>query len=505
MMTRRTPYTAPPYSASATARGWPPEDAAEDPAAVHDTPSRPRRGRRGLIVALAAATALSGCITTAYSPPVAEVPPGFAEAAPPAVAAAPDWWLAFRDPRLDALIAAGAAQNLDLLQAIERIEEARAVARATGADSFPAVTATGGATRGDETGAGTSSATYLGGNVSWVIDIFGGQRAARAAALAQLDAARLSVDAARLAFLGELTLAYIDLRFFQESMALTREGLNSRNQTLGLTQSMFDIGASNRLDVVQAEQLVASAEAELPALEVSYYQSLNRIASLIARPSAELRAQLQSGARQPRAGFRPSVGVPADLLRRRPDVLIAERQIAAAAAEAGVAEAALWPSLSLGGTITAANLSSGASGSLKTWSFGPQLSLPILDGGRNRANLEAARSRLAQSRLAYEAQVDVAVEEVENALSAFNRDQRAINAQQRLVSSSNEALDLARSSFELGGGQFLAVLDAERSLLDARRALAQAIRQQAANYVTLNLATGGGVVAPTPVATAQTN
>ncbi|MEF9605462.1 TolC family protein, partial [Paracoccus sp. PXZ] len=173
----------------------------------------------------------------------------------------------------------------------------------------------------------------------------------------------------------------------------------------------------------------------------------------------------------------------------------AERNLAAAAADVGEAQAAFYPRLTLSGSITPTNIGGGGSSS-KSWGFGPQISLPLFTGGANQAQLSAAQARAEQARLAWQASVLGAVEEVENALAGYNRDARAVAAQSRLVENARETVNLTRSSYELGEADFFPVLDAERSLLSARQELASAVRQQALNFVALSAASAGGVGLP---------
>lgn len=430
---------------------------------------------------------LAACATAEFTPPEPELAESFAASAPARQATAP-WWSSFRDSRLDGLIAQGLARNLSIQEAVAMIDEAEAGARLVRAADLPAVQASGAATRGDLQGTGiteSSSATLA---TSWMLDIFGGNRAERAAALAELEAARLSAEASRRAVAAAIAGAYIDLRFHQESIALTRQSIASRRETLALTRSMQELGQAGRLDVLQAEQAVAQAEAGLPALEIGFDQALNQLATLTSSRSADLRPALQRGGAQPVARFRPSVGVPAEVIRARPDIRIAERQLAAAVARVGVAEAAFWPSVSLSGSITPTNIRGG--GNSTTWSLGPQINLPIFSGGANRARLSAAESRAVQAELRWRSGVLTAIEEVENGLSAYGRGATNVEAQRRLERAAQETVSLARESFQSGQSDFFTVLDAERNLLTARSALAAAIRDHAAAYVALSIAAG---------------
>ncbi|WP_134681812.1 efflux transporter outer membrane subunit [Paracoccus ravus] len=452
----------------------------------------PSVSRRLLLGGLASAFALSACSPGAYTAPIAETSQRFASDSPARRAGSNAWWAAFRDKNMDALIAAGLARNLDVQTAIAVIREAEANARLVGANDLPQASLEGAASRGLNSGdvsiAESSSATL---GVSWLIDIFGANRAARRGASAQVDAAYLSAEVARLTVASAIASAYIDLRYYQQAVSLTRQSLDSRKRTLALTREQDFLGSVSRVEVLQAEQLVTQAEAALPALELGFDQSVNRLATLTAGRSADLAARLRKGGSQPRASYSASVGIPADVIRVRPDIGVAERNLATAVAAVGEAEAAFYPKLTLSGSVTPIDLAGG--GSLKTWGFGPQISVPLFTGGANRARLSAAEARAEQARLAWQGAVLKAVEEVENALAAYNRDGRAVGAQSRLVSNADESVSLARTSYELGEAGFFPVLDAERTLLSARQDLANAVRQRALNFVALSAASAGGV------------
>lgn len=448
--------------------------------------ARTQMRRRALMISLPAALLLAGCTGSSFTASAPDIAPKFDAAAPARNANAPVWWSAFRDSRLDGLVQQGLSRNLSISEALAVIDEAEANARLTRAADLPSVQAGGSATRGDAQGTGTveSSAATL--STSWMIDLFGANRANRAAAVADLEAAQLSADVARQSVTSAIALAYIDLRYYQESVSLTRRSIESRRRTLGLTRTMMDAGQVSRLELLQAEQAVAQAEAGLPALEVGADQSLNRLATLTAQRSGSLRPNLAKGGSQPKARFTPSVGLPTDVIRARPDLRMAERRFAAASARIGVAEAAFYPSVQLSGSITPTNISGG--GNRTTWGFGPQINLPIFSGGANTAQLKGAEARAAQAHIQWRAAVLNAVEEVENALVSYNRGNRNVAAQQRLVDSTSQTLTLARSSYEAGQVDLFTVLDAERDLFSARQALAEANRRLASDFVAVSIA-----------------
>ncbi|WP_137130493.1 efflux transporter outer membrane subunit [Rhizobium sp. FY34] len=425
------------------------------------------------------------------------------------------WWTAFNDTRLNGFIAKGLDQNLDILEAMERINQAEANVVSAGANGLPSLTLSSQAgrsgVRGWSGGTDTPAATAASGSldVSWLLDLFGRYKRSKESALASLDAAYSNVDTARLTLLSSVASAYIDVRYYQERISVAQQNLKSRRETLDLTKLQLEAGAASRLDVVQSEGLVNSTLADIPGLETSFRRAAHRVATLLALPASSLISDLQRGSGQPVARINPKAGVPADLIRNRPDIRAAERQLAAAVASIGVAEAQLYPSISLGGSITPGytRVAGGSESGRLSWSFGPSLNLPIFDGGQLRANLSSSESQAREAYLAWKKTVLGAVEEVENALAAITRDGRAVAAQRATVSSYQEALQLATASYRDGASSLLDVLDAQRQVSSAQANLATAIQQQAQDYVTLSVAIGGGYAwgkGPTVVAAAAT-
>jgi outer membrane protein, multidrug efflux system len=425
------------------------------------------------------------------------------------------WWTAFHDTRLNGMMAKGLDQNLDILQAMERINQAEANVVSAAAGALPSLTLSSQGSRsgvkGWSDGAETPAASAASGSldVSWLLDLFGRYKRSKESALASLDVAYANVDTARLSLLSSVASAYIDVRYYQERISLAQQNLKSRRETLDLTKLQLEAGAASRLDVVQSEGLVNSTLADIPGLETSFRTAAHRVATLLAMPASSLLSDLQRGAGQPVARINPKSGVPADLIRNRPDIRAAERQFASAVASIGVAEAQLYPSISLGGSITPAYTRSvgGSESGRLSWSFGPSLNLPIFDGGQLRANLSSSESQARESYLAWKQTVLGAVEEVENALAAITRDGRTVAALRDTVRSYEEALELATASYRDGASSLLDVLDAQREVSSAQANLAAAIQQQAQDYVTLSVAIGGGYAwgkGPTRMAAAST-
>jgi len=442
--------------------------------------SLPGRGAR-LLLASVGLVAVAACTPM---PTARDFAPGPSTLRP--VTGAEAWWRAFADPQLDALMQRGLTQNLSLREAEERITEAGAGLRTVnGAQLGVDLSAT---RAGEVGGAFTDSrAAVLQG--SWLIDVFGQNRASRAATVALREQAVLASEAGRLAVGGEIAAAYIDLRYTQEVMAFIRRSVDSRRQSRSSIGEQFEAGAATRLDVLRADQRLALAEAQLPALEVAAERAVFRLATLTAQSPDSLRPLLNRGGAVPAPRFSGAKGITADTIRLRPDVQAQERVLQARAAQVGIAQAALLPSITLGGRISVPGTG------VQTWAFGPSINLPIFSGGQNRANLTAAESRARQAWFAWQQSVLEAVEDVQAALAAWRRDGRNVGAQQRLVAISQETVDLARSSYDLGETDFLSILDAEVELLQARQALAGAQRDRALNFVRLSVATAGPVAA----------
>jgi outer membrane protein, multidrug efflux system len=407
------------------------------------------------------------------------------------------WWTAFNDPRLNGYIARGVDQNLSVLQAVERIEQARQAVVSAGAGSLPSITGTGSETVSKTNGnySSTQQTSTSSGklSVSWLLDLFGQYRRSKESAEASLGAAYANVDVARLSLISDISTYYISARYYQERLAIARGNLKSRRETLNLTKTQLDVGAASQLDVVQAEGLVNSTLGDIPGLETSFLKSVHHISTLLGLPAATLVSEMQKGSGQPVPHDRVKAGVPADLIRNRPDIRQAEQTLAAAVANIGVAEAKLYPSLTLSGSIAPSYISTSASrGGLTTWSFGPTLTLPIFDGGTLRANVKSANSSANEAYLAWKQTVLSAVEEVENALVALSRDRATEQALRAAASSYQQALSLSMTSYRDGASSLLDVLDAQRSVSTAQASLAAAIQQTATDYVTLNVAIGGG-------------
>jgi multidrug efflux system outer membrane protein len=393
---------------------------------------------------------------------------------------------------LNRLIEAAQVSNLTVAQAIERAREARASAKATGAEGLPEVDASGSseASGTDDTISETAAGQVAAG---WEIDLFGKYRRSRESARATLEAAQEDLNAARLTLLGDVATAYVDARGYENRLAVARRTLAAQRETVEITRAQLSAGSATALDVSQAQGEAASTEADIPSIEISFHGSVNRLATLLDLPVETIRARFVKGAAVPSPRPKVSGGMPASLLRSRLDIRSAERTLAAAVADIGVAEADLYPSLSLSGSITVsaeriAGLSSGSGG----WALGPSLTVPVFDAGRRRALVEVERSQASQQYLAYRDTVINAVEEVENGLVSYRRERVRRAALEKSVAAYRQAVSLSRQLYESGEGTFLDVLDAQRSLHSAEDALVQSEVAIAKAYISLCKALGGG-------------
>ncbi|MFC6446546.1 efflux transporter outer membrane subunit [Shinella zoogloeoides] len=439
---------------------------------------------------------LSGCVVGPdYQKPETALPAKFTESKATSAenVALNPWWEAFRDKRLNALVHEGLGENLSVMTALERIEAAEASVTIAGAGSLPSLGVGANATAQGGHNAQDRRTITGGADASWLLDFFGQYRRAKEAATASLDAAYDDVNVARLAYLSDLVSSYVNARYFQEALALSRKNLESRRETLKLTNEIREAGAASNLDVLQTEGLVNQTLAELPGLEAGFLQAANHIATLLGVPAGTVTASLTKGSAQPMPRYTTRTGVPADLIRNRPDIRAAERRLQAATAQIGVNEANLYPSIQLGGSINASRVFTNPGvTNMTSWSFGPSLALPIFNGGELRARVKVARSQAEQQYLTWKSTVLNAVEEVENAQSALIRDGQTVAALRKVVQTNEKTLELARESYRGGASTILDVLDAERNVASARLSLAAAIRQLARDYVALNVAIGGG-------------
>jgi len=294
------------------------------------------------------------------------------------------WWTRYRDARLNALVAEALAQNLQVKQALERVNAANAGVLQAGGARYPLTAIVSGASRKRDSDGIISTEATLGLSGSWLIDLTGRNRRNLETALAQLDSSEANVVARKLVVTGDLVRSYVRMRGNQAEAQVARDTIAGIRKIADITQRRFERGVGTALDVQLAQARLSEAQSQLPLLLASFDTEANHIATLLARPVQEIRTALARGAPQPMGRGAVAVGVPADLIRNRYDIKATERDLAATYAQIGVAQADLYPSLTLIGSIAA---NSGPD----TWNFGPQISLPIF-------NRTALRGRVARLR-----------------------------------------------------------------------------------------------------------
>jgi multidrug efflux system outer membrane protein len=407
------------------------------------------------------------------------------------------WWTTFRDPVLDSLVDRALAANTDLHLAQSRVREARAARGVAEAELGPTVDAAGSwtRTRGGLVAPRAEGDLFLAGfDVSWEIDVFGGVRREIEAADADLAATVEERRDVLVTVIAEVARNYVELRGSQRSAAIARANLRAQRETLDLTRTRLEAGLATDLDGARAEAQVRTTAAEIPALESAARRSVHALGVLLGREPGALVAELSREAPVPQAPAEVPVGLPSDLLRRRPDVRRAERQLAAATARIGVAAADLYPRFSLTGSFGVAGTDSGdmLGSDGPFWSVGPAVRWSLLDFGRVRSRIAVQGAREEQAAIAYEGTILRSLREVEDALVSFSREQARRQELAGAVESGRRAVGLAGDLYRQGKSDFLSVLQAQRDLFVSEDALVRSDRTVATTLVSLYKALGGG-------------
>lgn len=482
---------------------------------------------RRRIAPLAAAMLLAGCavgpdyhppvpsslgVPLSYAPPVTKTQGQSATPITPVDLAA--WWQQFGDPVLSSLIARATAANLQIAQSAARLAEAREARVQARSDLLPTVNGSAGVT-GNFTHGGTSSIIVgggngspgtvvttggsstntqfsLGGDASWQADLFGGLRRGLQAARADEAAALFDLEGVRTSIAGEVATNYVNARLAQTRLEIARSTLSTQDDNLQIARWRVQAGLVSALDVEQARAQRAQTAASIPSLESSYLKAVARLGTLTGQAPGALRAEMEIARPIPRGPESIAIGIPADTLRRRPDVRSAERQLAAATARIGVAKATLFPALSISGNINTNASSIVNLGSLLTGGLFAGLTQTIFDAGRRRSQVRSARAGADLAFANYKQTVLSGLEDVENAVQALQA-AKARQAQLAIaVDASNNAAIYARSQYRSGLIDFLSLLQSEQALLSARDQLASAQADETLALIQLYLALGGG-------------
>ncbi|HLG59766.1 MAG TPA: efflux transporter outer membrane subunit [Vicinamibacterales bacterium] len=443
----------------------------------------------------------AGCgVRRPYQAPVPAAPTAWVEAAPPAadIDALSQWWETFGDPVLTSLVRRAVAGNLEVRTAISRLREARASVVSSRAPLIPTADASGsmrGTGRGSDSGLGGTSQSYsLGIDASWEIDVFGGIRSAIDAATATAEARDADLQDVLVSLTGEVATDYIDVRSVQRRLEIARTNAGVQEQTLDLTRFRLQAGLGTDLDVQQALSNLESTRAQLASLESQAAQAIHRVAVLLGQPPAALNAELASPGSIPVAPIAVALGVPAETLRRRPDVRSAERQLAAQFAQVNAARADLYPTFRLAGSIGLESLSlarllvPGAS----LWSASPSASTRIFNRQQLRQNLVIQSERQEQAARTYETRVLGALQDVEDSLTALAQEQLRRDHLSAAAAAAEQAADLSLQLYTAGLRDFRDVLDAQRSLLSLQDQLASSGASVSTDLVRLYKSLGGG-------------
>jgi multidrug efflux system outer membrane protein len=472
-------------------------------------------------LAAAVAAAFGACsLMPAYQQPAAPVPAvypaGPATGATGPTAADIGWQDFFADAQLRELIALALANNRDLRVAVLNIEQARAQYRIQSAELLPHLAANASSSL-SRTPADLSTTGQAGifrqygvnlGVSSWELDFFGRLGSLKAQALEQFLATEEARRSTHISLVAEVASDYLTLLADTDRLALAQRTLQSQSASYALTKRTSEVGLASALTLRQAQTSVESARADVARYSGQLAQDRNALALLVgaplppslAGPSTAVADAIDTAAA---ATALPDTlnalpdlapGLPAELLQRRPDILQAERQLRAANANIGAARAAFYPSISL--TADAGTASSALSGLFKggagSWSFAPQISLPIFNAGSNQANLDVARVSRDIDVAQYEKAIQTAFREVADALALRQTLQRQIEAQNALVDASADSYRLSEARFRRGTDSYLQVLDAQRSLYAAQQDLIGTRLSRVSNLVTLYKALGGG-------------
>jgi len=432
---------------------------------------------------------LAGCSDEPYTAPVFSFLSSYKAArdSAPVLLSNADWWKSFNDPTLDTLIETGLAGSLDLDIARERVIEAEALQRTVPQAAFLSPQAGVRREGGEDRSSRTRSEASLG--FDWIVDIYGGRRAQIDAAGARIEVADAEVDAARLLLLLNISNAYVDLRYQQTSLRLRHSELASRRKTLELIERLQEGNAATRVDAVKARALVSETQAEIPEIRAAIDAAKNEIAVLVGRIPGTLETDLDRGARQPRVSLSPEVGIPADLLRNRPDIRVAERSYYAAFRDVAAARADLYPQLSLSGTITATSLSGAGS---TDYFFGPALTFPILPNTARSATVDQRESLVRQAHTRWKLTVLEAIRDVETSLAEYGAALSAQRAAQETVRLYQEVVTLTRQIVTRDGATIRDLIEAEQDVANANTTLANTLRRVGRGFVALNVNLGSG-------------
>jgi outer membrane protein, multidrug efflux system len=456
---------------------------------------------------------LTGCaVGPDYKSPVVAVPKQWHEATATAGSAQPDkWWETFNDKELNQLIREAIAANLDLKLALSRVKDARALRWATIASGLPSLNAKSSASRrlnnsagAAQTGGGNVGGGFgiggqhinifqLGFDAQWELDFFGGVRRAIEAADATVEGEVENSRDVLVTLLGEVTRNYIELRSNQQLLEITQKNLAAQRDTQGLTEIRYQSGLASMLEVTQAQALADTTEAAVPNYETLVKQAIHALSVLLGREPGALAVRLEKLATIPAVTSPVIPDLPSELLKRRPDIRKAERQLAYANASVGVATAELYPKVNLAAFIGLQNTTITDFTPLgKSWSAASTLTMPIFNWGKLNANIKSKKAQFEQAFLAYQSTVLTAFKEVEDALIAYSKEQVHQQSLTQAVAANQLGVQLATERYQKGLTGFIDVLQTQQALYQSESLLVSSNAKVSSNLVALYKALGGG-------------
>jgi NodT family efflux transporter outer membrane factor (OMF) lipoprotein len=445
----------------------------------------------------------AGCaVGPDYERPKTQAPAGWSGKTDASTADLSRWWTVFNDETLNGLVERAVHANHDLKIAVHRVAESRAQMGVVLGALLPEIDLTGSQTHSRLSPNAQpfpitqiyQSRYKVGFDASWEIDLFGGAQRGYEAASADYESWIENRRAVLVTLLGDVARNYVGVRGSQFLIAILRQNAATARGTAEITQARLAAGVATSLDVARAEALLASAEAALPPVEATLKQTIHRLSVLLGLPPESLVAELSADAPIPAAPARVVVGLPSELLLRRPDVRQAERKLAEATATIGIAVSELYPRISLTGAFGLDSLGSADlfKWQSRAWSLGPSVRWPIFAAGRLRAQVAVEDARKNQALDAYEKSVLVALEDVENALVAYLREGERRKSLEAAVAANLKAVALADDLYRKGLTSFIDVLDAQRALYGTQADLGRSTAEVTLDLVALYKALGGG-------------
>ena len=455
--------------------------------------------------AAAAALGVAACtVGPDYQPPAVAMPATWSQALGGQLSVdafgSAAWWQLLGDEQLARLIARAVEGSPTLGSAAARIAQSRAIRRQITGQWSADVDAAGAYARSRDSQTvspfpvSDQSTVDVGLDMVWEIDLFGRIRRSVESADARLEASVEDYHDVLIVLQAEVGATYVTVRTLQRRLELLRENIALQQSSRDLAQARFDTEISPELDVFQAESNLANTEAQLPGLELELTRALHRLAVLLGEHAGALAEELAEPAVLPSLPESAAIGMPAELLRRRPDIRRAERDLAAQHALIGAAEAQLYPIVSLSGALglTSFGFDRLLRRDSRRWSIAPGFRWNLFDGGRVRGAVDEEVARTEQARLFYDNTVLLAVEEAENAIARFRLEGDRRGALERVVRAALRSAEMAQELYKQGLRDFQNVLDAQRTLSTAQDALAQSEGAMVSAWITLYRALGGG-------------